>query len=125
MSNSIIATVDVLQKAVGQGLPASVADALKQDAFTAYLDASHITTLVSASLALVACLVVWFLLPHITPPQKGAHAPQGKPLHTGGEGHADLAARHTPEEAAAAAAELEDSYAVEAAEEYAAEPDKA
>jgi MFS family permease len=125
MSNSIIATVDVLEKAVGQGLPASAAAAVKADAFTAFLDASHITTLVSASLALLAALIIWFLLPNITPPQKGAHAPAGRPLHTEGEGHADLGAAQSAEEAAAAAAELEDSYAVEAAEEYAGEPVKA
>ncbi|HET7902407.1 MAG TPA: MFS transporter [Candidatus Nanopelagicales bacterium] len=125
MSNSIIATVDVLQKAVGQGLPTSVATTVRDGAFTAYLDASHITTLVSAMLALVAALLIWFLLPHITPPRKGAHAPQDRPLHTEGEGHAELAVPRTREEASEAAAELEDSYAIEAAEEYQPEAGKA
>ena len=124
MSNSIIATVEVLQKAVGQGLPSSVADTVKSGAFTAYLDASHVTTLVSASLALVAALLIWFLLPHITPPQKGAHAPAGRPA-TEAEGHAHLTDAHTRAEADEAAGELEDSYAREAAEEYQPEPDKA
>ena len=34
---------------------------------------SHVTGLISTVLVLVAALVVWFLLPPITPPQKGAH----------------------------------------------------
>ncbi|MFN8147257.1 MAG: MFS transporter [Candidatus Nanopelagicales bacterium] len=123
MSNSIIATVEVLQRAVGQGLPQSVADAVKNSAFTAFLDASHVTTLVSAALALVAALILWFLLPHITPPQKGAHGP-ARPAAEG-EGHAHITDAHTREEADDAAGELEDSYAREAAEEYQPEPDKA
>ena len=82
MSNSIIATVEVLQRAVGQGLPQSVADAVKNSAFTAFLDASHVTTLVSAALALVAALILWFLLPHITPPQKGDRAVGAPPEAT-------------------------------------------
>ena len=125
MSNSIIATVEVLQRAVGQGLPASVAETVKNSAFTAFLDASHVTTLVSAGLALVAVLILWFALPHITPPQKGTHAPAGRPLATEGEGHAHLTDAHTRAEADDAAGELEDSYAREAAEEYQPEPDKA
>jgi hypothetical protein len=136
MSNSVVATVGVLEKAVTQGLPAQVAAATKDTAFTAFLDASHVTTLISASLALVACLVVWFMLPPITPPKKGAMAPTRVP--TDGEAstdqpHALVTGAHTRDEADLGAVELEDSYAREAAEEYAAqeaaraaaEPDKA
>ncbi|MFN8158201.1 MAG: MFS transporter [Candidatus Nanopelagicales bacterium] len=124
MSNSIIATVEVLQRAVTQGLPSSIADAVKNNAFTAFLDASHVTTLVSAGLALIALLILVLGLPHITPPQKGAHGPQGRP-QTEGEGHSHITDAHTRAEADEAAGELEDSYAREAAEEYQPEPDKA
>jgi len=124
MSNSIIATVEVLQRAVGQGLPSSIADTVKSGAFTSYLDASHVTTLVSAGFALVATLLIVFALPHITPPQKGAHGPAGRPSAEG-EGHAHITDAHTRAEADEAAGELEDSYAREAAEEYQPEPDKA
>ncbi len=124
MSNSIIATIEVLQRALAQGLPPSLAETVKSGAFTAYLDASHVTTLVSAGLALVSTLLVVFALPHITPPQKGAHGPVARP-GAEGEGHAHLTDAHTKAEADEAAGELEDSYAREAAEEYLPEPGKA
>jgi sugar phosphate permease len=117
MSNSIIATVDVLGKAAQQGLPASVVEATKQSAFDAFLSASHVTTLISAVIVVIAAFVVWFLLPPITPPQKGAHAPGGRPVNHGDEPH-HVGDAQTREEADAGAAELEDAYAREAAEEY-------
>ena len=117
MSNSIIATVDVLGKAAQQGLPASVVEATKQSAFDAFLSASHITTLISAVIVVIAALVVWFLLPPITPPQKGAHAPGGRPVNHGDEAHT-VGEAHTRVEANAEADELEDAYARESAEEY-------
>ena len=123
MSNSLIATVEVLQQAVAKGLPQSVADAARTSSYDAFLSASHITTLVSASLVAVACLVVYFMLPPITPPKKGARA-HGAPPAPAVEGHADVLKAHTSEQAAASADELEDSYATEAAEEYAAREGK-
>ena len=117
MSNSIIATVDVLGKAAEQGLPATVVEATKQTAFDAFLSASHVTTLISAVIVVIAALVVWFLLPPITPPQKGAHAPGGRPANHGDEPH-HVGEAHTRAEADAQADELEDAYAREAAEEY-------
>ena len=117
MSNSIIATVDVLGKAAEQGLPASVVEATRQSAFDAFLSASHVTTLISAVIVVIAALVVWFLLPPITPPQKGAHAPGGRPVNHGDEAHT-VGEAHTRVEANAEADELEDAYARESAEEY-------
>ena len=60
---------------------------------------------------------MWFLLPPITPPKKGAHGPAAAPVDDE-HGHAGVAAAHTRAEADAAAGELEDSYAAEVAEEY-------
>jgi hypothetical protein len=95
-------------------------DAASQSAYDAFLNAARITGLVSTSLMVVAAIVVWFFLPPITPPQKGAHVPAGKP-----EAERDLDAPHSlvvgahdRAEANLAAAELEESYAREAAEEY-------
>ena len=65
-------------------------------------------------LVTIAALVVWFMLPPITPPQKGAHAPGGRPA----EEHPTVGTAHTRDEANREAAELEDSYAREAAQEY-------
>lgn len=119
MSNSVISTVTVLQEAAAQGLPATVVAATKATAFDSFLNASHVTTLISTGIVVVAALVVWFLLPPITPPQKGAHAPGGRPANHGD----DLELQHvgearTRDEADAEAAGLEDSYAAELAEEF-------
>jgi EmrB/QacA subfamily drug resistance transporter len=117
MSNSVIATVQVLGQAAERGLPTSVVDATKATAFDAFLSASHVTTLISAGIVILAALVVWFLLPPITPPQKGEHAPGGRPVNHGDEPH-HVGDAHTREEANAGAEQLEDAYAREAAEEY-------
>jgi hypothetical protein len=114
MSNSVIATVKVLREAAAQGLPASVVESTKATAFDAFLSASHVTTLISTVIVVVAALIVWFLLPPITPPQKGAHAPGGRPANHGD----DLEIQHVGEaqtraEADAEAAELEASYVSE------------
>jgi len=114
MSNSVIATVKVLREAAEQGLPASVVESTKATAFDAFLSASHVTTLISTVIVVVAALIVWFLLPPITPPQKGAHAPGGRPANHGD----DLEIQHVGEaqtraEADAEAAELEASYVSE------------
>ena len=118
MSNSVIATVEVLQQATAQGLPASAAAAARATAFDAFLGAAHVTTLVSAAAVFVACLVVWFMLPPITPPREGAQAPQTVPAGEDAS-HPLVGGAHDRAEADLGAAELEDSYAREAAEEYA------
>ena len=125
MSNSVISTVEVLKQAAAQGLPSSVVDATKATAFDAFLSASHITTLISAVIVVIAALVVWFMLPPITPPQKGAHAPGGRPADANAHSdsaepheHPHVGTAHDRAEANVHAAELEDTYAAEAAEEY-------
>jgi len=120
MTNSVGATVRVLKDATEQGLPGSVAAGAKATAFDAFLAASQVTTLISTTIVGIAAVVVWFMLPLITPPQKGAHAPAGvKPADAGVDAPHELAAgARTREEADLGAAELEDSYAREAAEEY-------
>jgi MFS family permease len=119
MSNSVISTVEVLKQAAAQGLPSSVVDATKATAFDSFLSASHVTTLISTAIVIIAALVVWFLLPPITPPQRGAHAPGGRPANHGDEHETPhVGAAHTRAEADVEAAELSDAYAREAAEEY-------
>jgi DHA2 family multidrug resistance protein-like MFS transporter len=118
MSNSVISTVGVLQEAASQGLPASVVASTQATAFDAFLSASHVTTLISTVIVIIAALVVWFMLPPITPPQKGAHAPGGRPVNHGDdvESH-HVGEAHNRAEADAEAAELSDAYATELAEE--------
>jgi hypothetical protein len=119
-TNSVGGTVRVLDGLAAQGAPPELVAQGKQVAFDSFVSASHVTSLISLALVVVSALVVWFLLPPITPPQKGA--PHGAPKPDE-EGHAGVAGAHTREEADAAAAELEDSYAAEVAEEYAAPAD--
>ncbi len=115
--NSVGGTTAVLQGLADQGAPADVVAQGQQVAYDSFLNASHITGIISTVLVLVAALVVWFLLPPITPPQKGGHGgPAAKP--EAADGHAGVAAAHSRDEADAAAVELEDSYAAEVAEEY-------
>jgi MFS transporter, DHA2 family, multidrug resistance protein len=118
MSNSVIATVEVLQKAVGQGLPPSVADSIRSAAFDSFLSASHITTLISTVVIVASALIVWFLLPPITPPQKGAHAPGGRPANHGDAEPHLVGEAHSRAEADAEAEALEDSYAEQLVEEF-------
>jgi MFS transporter, DHA2 family, multidrug resistance protein len=117
--NSVGGTVRVLEAAGASGLPSSVVASATSGAFDAFLNASRVTGLVSTSLIVVAALVVWFVLPPITPPQKGAH----RPADDSGERdldapHSLAAGAHDRAEADLGAAELEESYAREAAEEY-------
>jgi DHA2 family multidrug resistance protein-like MFS transporter len=125
MSNSVISTVEVLKQAAAQGLPSSIVDATKATAFDSFLNASHVTTLISTAIIIIAALVVWFLLPPITPPQKGAHAPGGRPVNHGDDEPHHVGDAQSRDEADAGAAELEDAYAREAAEEYLAARDSA
>ncbi|MFC6238918.1 MFS transporter [Longivirga aurantiaca] len=113
-TNSVGGTVRVLTDLEANGAPAELVAQGKAIAFDAFLSAAHVTSLISMALVLVAALVVWFLLPPITPPQKGRTAGPGTPGHE----HPHVGEAHTREEANAEAAALEDTYATEAAEEY-------
>jgi hypothetical protein len=73
-SESLIASMAVLDNAVKAGLPGSMAETLKEGAFTSFLSASHITSLISCAVMVIAALVVLFLLPKITPPSAGGPA---------------------------------------------------
>jgi predicted PurR-regulated permease PerM len=71
---SIVAADQILTQASAQGVPASVIDPLRTGAYEAFLSASHVTSYISLAVVVVAALVVFFLLPQITPPQKGDRA---------------------------------------------------
>lgn len=77
-SESIIAAEVVLDQAVAQGLPSEVIGTLRDGAYQAFLQASHVTAWLSFALIVVAALVVGLLLPQITPPQRtSAESPGG------------------------------------------------
>jgi EmrB/QacA subfamily drug resistance transporter len=69
-SESIIGTVSVLSQAGESGIPASTVAQLQSGAFEAFLNASHITSMISTVVIVIAFLVVIFGLPKIDPPQK-------------------------------------------------------
>ncbi len=114
--NSVIGTVAVLDKAAASGAPADLVAQGKQLAYDAFISATHVTSLISTVLVVVAGLVVWFLLPPITPPTKGAHAPEGRPVPD--HEHPHVGEAHTRAEANDEAVDLEQTYAFEAAQEY-------
>ncbi len=66
-SESVIATMGVLDQATSDGLPAAVVNTLREAAYADFLAASHLTSLISVIVVIVAVLVVGFGLPHITP----------------------------------------------------------
>lgn len=114
-TNSVGGTVRVLDTLAANGAPAELVAQGKSIAFDSFLSAAHVTSLISMSLVLLAAAVVWFLLPPITPPQKGR--PAGGPGGAGHE-HPHVGEAHNRDEADAEAAALQDTYASEAAEEY-------
>ena len=69
-SESIIGTVSVLDQAAESGVPASIIDQLQSGAFEAFLNASHITSMISTAVVLIAFFTVLLGLPKIYPPQK-------------------------------------------------------
>ena len=69
-SESIIGTVSVLDQAAESGVPASIIDQLQSGAFEAVLNASHITSMISTAVVLIAFFTVLLGLPKIYPPQK-------------------------------------------------------
>jgi EmrB/QacA subfamily drug resistance transporter len=70
-SESVVATVGVLNSAVEQGMPTATASALQANAFEAFLGASHVTMIISLTIVVIAALLVAFLLPVIHAPQRG------------------------------------------------------
>jgi len=66
-SESVIATMGVLEQATADGLPAAVVNTVREAAYADFLAASHLTSLISVIVVIVAVLVVGFGLPHITP----------------------------------------------------------
>lgn len=73
-SESIIATEAVLGSA--SGLPPNLVATLEQLAFEDFLSAMHVTVAISASIVIVAALIVGFLLPPITPPRAHVQQPE-------------------------------------------------
>ena len=69
-SESIIGTVSVLDQAAEIGVPANIMDQLQSGAFEAFLNASHITSMISTVVVLIAFFTVLIGLPKIYPPQK-------------------------------------------------------
>jgi len=73
---SIVATDAILTAAERQGgIPATQIEAVRVQAFDAFLNASHITMIISAIAVVIAALIVGFLLPTIRPPQQGDDSP--------------------------------------------------
>lgn len=66
-SESVIATMGVLNQAEAGGLPASIANSVREAAYADFLTASHLASLISLVVVVIATLVVGFGLPHITP----------------------------------------------------------
>jgi EmrB/QacA subfamily drug resistance transporter len=117
-TNSVGGTVGVLDSLAAQGAPPALVEQGKQVAFDSFVSASHLTSWISVVLVGISAVVVWFLLPHITPPKAGVHGPARRVEDEAG--HAGVAGAHSQAEADAAAAELEDSYAAEVSDEYTA-----
>ena len=69
-SQSVVLTKVVLDKAVAAGMPVSVRAQIEQGAYNAFLSSSHFTSAISATVVVIAALIVWFRLPDITPPTK-------------------------------------------------------
>jgi MFS transporter, DHA2 family, multidrug resistance protein len=78
-SQSVVLTKVVLDKALAAGMPPAVHASISKGAYQAFLSAAHYTTYLSASVVLIAALVVGFLLPKISPPTKAAGAPAPVP----------------------------------------------
>lgn len=74
-SESVVSTVGVLNGAVAAGMPPETAAGLQSGAFEAFLGASHVTMIISLVIVVAAALLVAFLLPVITAPQRGDQAP--------------------------------------------------
>jgi EmrB/QacA subfamily drug resistance transporter len=102
-SESVVAASVILDQAALAGMPAGVVDQLRSGVYQAFLGASHVATIISVVVVIIAALAVGFLLPRITPPERGDLA-VGAPT-----GDADALVREEVSE-----------YPQQAAEEYAA-----
>jgi MFS transporter, DHA2 family, multidrug resistance protein len=67
-STSVQLTDLVLQKAQAAGAPADAVERIRTEAFDAFLSASHFTYWISTAVIVLAAAIVFFALPHITPP---------------------------------------------------------
>ncbi len=76
-SESLPATMGVIQHL--ERMPAALVSAFQHGAFDAYLSASHVTTILSLSIVVIAALLVGFGLPNIQAPTQ-QHAPTGPPM---------------------------------------------
>lgn len=81
-SESVVATVGVLNSAVEQGMPTATASTLQANAFEAFLGASHVTMIISLTIVVIAALLVAFVLPVIHAPQRGDLPPVGRGSET-------------------------------------------
>ena len=88
-SESIIGTVSVLSQAGESGIPASIVAQLQSGAFEAFLNASHITAMISTVVIVIAFFVVIFGLPQIDPPRKMKIEP---PMATPDPAHSETSA---------------------------------
>ncbi|MCZ3386577.1 MAG: MFS transporter, partial [Actinomycetia bacterium] len=69
-ATSIVATEVILDSSIDAGMPADQVERLREAAYQDFLDASHITSLISAGFVTLAALVVVALLPTIRPPEQ-------------------------------------------------------
>ena len=118
-STSVGGAEAVFVAAEAAGAPAALVESWRTQAYDAFISASHLTSLVSAIVVIVAAVAVATLLPHISPPQPDVADDAPVAAHAPDTVH-DIA-RASDSEAVAAAHELERDYADEAAEEYVAE----
>lgn len=69
-SESVVAANVILDQAAQQGMPESSVEALRAGAFESFLSASHLTSYIAAGILVLAAIVVLFVLPVITPPER-------------------------------------------------------
>ncbi len=67
---SIVAADMALTQAGQAGMPGALIDTFRSAAYDSFLNAAHLTSYISAAVAVIAALLVAFLLPAITPPQR-------------------------------------------------------
>jgi EmrB/QacA subfamily drug resistance transporter len=67
---SVVAANVLVDQAAAAGAPAATVDTLRAGVFESFLSASHLTSYISMAIMVLAALVVFFLLPKITPPEK-------------------------------------------------------
>lgn len=114
-TNSVGGTVAVLDHAAAQGAPAELVAQGKQIAFDSFIQASHVTGIISTVVVLAAAAVVWFLLPPITTPAPEGQVASGR---TPAGEHPQFGDASSRAAADVQAEELTSAYAQEAAEEY-------